>query len=169
MINLITIRPYWIEQVWRFNSNKFLPIILEKHHKQRLNCIYVDHTVNPSKIRFHCDTCIYYSKLLSTGIQIPVLYSYNNRMPQCSLRNCAAANTRDLLHGNKYLRASSSGSGGGQGPPPRPVKNRPKKDGCRMRRLIFHVSWSPLSEVSGSATGIVDVNVYFRECNTFLV
>ena len=28
-------------------------------------------------------------------------------------------------------------------PPPWPVKNRPKKDGCRARRLICHVSWPP--------------------------
>ena len=41
----------------------------------------------------------------------------------------------------------SSGSRGGQGghapPPPRPVKNRPKKDGHHARRLIIHVSWPP--------------------------
>ena len=28
-------------------------------------------------------------------------------------------------------------------PPSRPVKNRPKKDGCRTQRLIFHVSCPP--------------------------
>ena len=38
--------------------------------------------------------------------------------------------------------------------PPWPLKNRPKKDGHCARRLIFHVSWPPLSEVSGSTTGI---------------
>ena len=52
--------------------------------------------------------------------------------------------------------ADPGGGGGGKGghaPSPWPVKNRPKKDGCHVRRLIFHVSWPLLSEVSGSATG----------------
>ena len=37
--------------------------------------------------------------------------------------------------------------GGGQGGhvPPWPVKNRPKKDGCRARWLVFHVSCPPPS------------------------
>ena len=35
------------------------------------------------------------------------------------------------------------GGQGGHAPPPWPVKNRPKKDGRRVRRLIFHVSWPP--------------------------
>ena len=46
------------------------------------------------------------------------------------------------------------GGQGGHAPPPLACKNRPKKDGRRARRLIFHVSWPPLSEVSGSATGL---------------
>ena len=38
------------------------------------------------------------------------------------------------------------GVGGPRGPcpPPLPSKNKPKKDDRRMRRPIFHVSWSPL-------------------------
>ena len=42
--------------------------------------------------------------------------------------------------------------GGGGGGARGPVKNRPQKDGCHAHRLIFHVSWPPLSKVSGSAT-----------------
>ena len=45
--------------------------------------------------------------------------------------------------------------GGGQGGPcpPWPVKIGHKKIAAMWRQLIFHVSWPPLSEVSGSATG----------------
>ena len=39
-------------------------------------------------------------------------------------------------------------------PPPRPVKNSHKKDGRRARWLMCNVFWPPLSEVSGSATGL---------------
>ena len=52
------------------------------------------------------------------------------------------------------LAVADPGGGGGKGAmtPPPACKNRPKKDGHQMRQLIFHVSWPPLSEVSGSAT-----------------
>ena len=57
--------------------------------------------------------------------------------------------------GKDYNWESSSGSRRAQGgiPTPRPAKNSHIKDGHRMRRLIFHLSWPhPLSEFSRSAT-----------------
>ena len=50
------------------------------------------------------------------------------------------------------LESVADPGGGPRGPclPPWPVKNRPKKDGHHMRRLIF--LGPPPSEVSGSAT-----------------
>ena len=47
-------------------------------------------------------------------------------------------------------------------PPPWPVKIGQKKDGRRARRLIFHVSWPPLSEVSGSATATALLSFCFH-------
>ena len=50
-----------------------------------------------------------------------------------------------VLAKNLNLSVADPGGGGqgGHGPPPRPVKNRPKKDGRRAWRLICHVSWPP--------------------------
>ena len=50
-------------------------------------------------------------------------------------------------------------------PPPMASRNRPKKDGCRMLWLIFHVSWPPLSELSGSATAHGRTQSDISQCN----
>ena len=67
-------------------------------------------------------------------------------------------NTIAILNGHVGSSGSRGGGQGGHAPPP-PSKNRPKKGGCQMRWLIFHVSCPPpFSEVSGSATVLVNVN-----------
>ena len=54
----------------------------------------------------------------------------------------------------------SSGSWGrgweGSHAPPPPVKNSHKKDGRQARQFIFHVSWPPSRNVSGSATTTIE-------------
>ena len=53
------------------------------------------------------------------------------------------------------LEAVADHGGGGEGamPPPGPVKINHKKDGCRRRPHICHVSWPPPYPAAGSATG----------------
>ena len=50
----------------------------------------------------------------------------------------------------------SSGSRGPRGNVPRPVKNSHIKDGRQVRWLMFYVSCPPLSDVSGSATWLME-------------
>ena len=47
---------------------------------------------------------------------------------------------------------SGEGSKGAMPPPPPPIKNSHKKDVHQAWQFIFHISWLPLSKVSGSAT-----------------
>ena len=48
---------------------------------------------------------------------------------------------------NRFLYVTDPGGGKGAMTAPQPVENSHKKDGHRVRRLIFQLSWAPLLKV----------------------
>ena len=67
---------------------------------------------------------------------------------------------RDAITKINFLSVHfSSGSGGGleaRGPPG-PVKTSQKKDGCHTVPQVLQVIWSPLRQISGSATAFIQI------------